>query len=419
MIDLKSIEEKYLRKVTEISGDGTYISFGGETNIRLTNDDGSICVKGIGVNGTSYFEHLCYHYGNVLVYDDIELAFGNGQDFSMGYDSTENKFRIVTGYDIQADANVAFEIDSSKNCRVINDLVVDGALKVDNNSVHKDGTWALFGANDCAFRWATAPTNDALTLLLLCGSADRSGNFIIKHYNDYDGDMGHAISVDPKLIGHSATLSGVATDEWWSITHDQTDAIIKAGKGDVKIDCGLNITGDVKYTSWRSKEIFLDENTANVANKPTLISRGLFGGYSLPEYAANEELKFRMRIPHSWDGTTNPYFIAITAISGAEDIGDKYKFQIEWQSADIGSVIPDTTQETLTHEVTVVNGTAYYGEIISFELDATTLVAGQNLQIRLRRIAPAAPSVSNEVVIFHWDSRWKMDKLGTESIQGY
>lgn len=170
---------------------------------------------------------------------------------------------------------------------------------------------------------------------------------------------------------------------------------------------------------WISLAPFLDENSSNVANKPTLVFRGVFGGYSLPEYAVGEELLYRMRVPHKWDGVTNPWFVAITSISDAEDVGDKYKFQLEWQSEDILHVIPDTIQETLTDEVTVSDGTAYYAEIIAFELDATTLVAGQNLQMRLRRIAASASSVSNEIIVWHWDTRWRVNRLGTDSIQGY
>ena len=172
-------------------------------------------------------------------------------------------------------------------------------------------------------------------------------------------------------------------------------------------------------SAWVSYAPFLDENSSNVANKPTLIIRGVFGGYSLPEYAAGEELLYRMRVPHEWDGLTNPWFVAISSISGAEDIDDNYKFQFEWQSEDILHVIPDTIQETLTDEITVADGTAFYAEIIAFELNAATLIRGQNLQARLRRIAATAPSVSNEIIIWHWDTRWKRNKLGTNSIQGY
>ena len=181
----------------------------------------------------------------------------------------------------------------------------------------------------------------------------------------------------------------------------------------------LTVIGVINNEFWISAAPFLDENTANVANKPTLVSRGLFLGYSLPEYAADEELLFRMRIPHEWDGTTNPWFVAITSISTNEDIGDKYKFQLEWVSEDIEHIVPDNGIENITCEVTVSNGTAYYAEIIAFEFNASTMISGQNLQARLRRIAASSSSVDNEIIIWHWDTRWKMNRLGTQSIQGY
>ena len=176
-------------------------------------------------------------------------------------------------------------------------------------------------------------------------------------------------------------------------------------------------------TYWTSRTPFLDENNANDNGVPTQVERGLFKGYSFPIWSdpaqVNEELTFRIRVPHRWDGTTKPWFVAITAISGAEDIGDKYKFQLEWQSKDVENVIPATIQETLTTEITVADGTVWYAEILAFELTATTIVSGQNIQLRLRRIAASANEVNDEPVIFHWDTRWKMNRIGTISIQGY
>lgn len=175
---------------------------------------------------------------------------------------------------------------------------------------------------------------------------------------------------------------------------------------------------------WRSYEPFLDENYANVKGVPTQVNRGLFKGYSFPIWAAPadqfEELLFRIRVPFRWDGVTNPYFCAITTISQAEDIGDKYKFQLEWASGDVGSVMPAATTEICTYEVTVVNGTAWYAEIIIGEMNASLgLVAGQNWQGRLRRIASSGPEIAGEPTVFHWCLRWKIDKLGTLSEMGY
>ena len=134
-----------------------------------------------------------------------------------------------------------------------------------------------------------------------------------------------------------------------------------------------------------------------------------------------EELLFRIRVPHRWDGETAPWVVAITTPNAPEDVGDKYQFQLEWQSEDIGYVLPDTIRETLTYEVTLIEGqnAAWFAHIVAFELTPTTLIRGQNLQFRIRRIAASSNEVAGEPVIFHWDSRWKVNKLGTSSIQGY
>lgn len=175
---------------------------------------------------------------------------------------------------------------------------------------------------------------------------------------------------------------------------------------------------------WRSYEPFLDENYANVKAKPAQINRGLFKGYSFPIWNGTsnvyEELVFRLRVPFRWDGVTNPYFCAITTISGIEDIGDTYKFQLEWVSKDVGYVLPDTIDEIITWEVTVIDGLAWRAEIIIGEMDASLdLTAGQNWQGRLRRIASSGDQVTNEPAVFHWCTRWLCNKLGTTSEMGY
>lgn len=171
---------------------------------------------------------------------------------------------------------------------------------------------------------------------------------------------------------------------------------------------------------WRSYEPFLDENSSNLQGKPTLIIRGLFKGYSLPIGGVNEELNYRIRVPFRWDGTTKPWFVAISStLTAGEAIGDKYKFQLEWSAADVGDVIPDTVTETLTDEITVLDSRGFFATIIAFEMCADCIVSGQNMQAKLTRIAASEPQVSNEIAVWHWCTRWLMNKHGTVSIQGY
>lgn len=169
---------------------------------------------------------------------------------------------------------------------------------------------------------------------------------------------------------------------------------------------------------WFSREPFLDENAANTLGKPSAIVRGVFHGYSLPVNGGEEQLQFRIRVPFRWDGVTNPWFVSISSITGAEDVGDKYKFQLDWKSKDIKYVIPDSNYSE-TCEVTVKDGTAFYAEILAFELDAANIISGENMQGVLHRIASAAPAVTNEIAVWHWDMRWKGNKIGKSNPMGY
>lgn len=196
-------------------------------------------------------------------------------------------------------------------------------------------------------------------------------------------------------------------------------ANIQDGRNGISIPGDLCVKGTICNNKWITREPFLDENTANVANKPTHVVRGLFRGYSLPEYAPGEELFFRMRVPFGWDQVTNPAIAFISSTSSGETLGDKYKFSLEWASGDVGGVIPIGITEILYDEVTIVDSAAFYANIIQFNLDGTHLAGGQNLQMRLRRVAPTAPSVSAEIIVWHWTSRWKKNKVGTDSPTGY
>ena len=199
----------------------------------------------------------------------------------------------------------------------------------------------------------------------------------------------------------------------WNIRHFSFPHIIQQ----------LTFGGGGKF--WTSREPFLDENTANVQGKPTLVSRGIFNGYSLPIWNAggnvHEELHYRLRVPHRWDGVTAPSFYAISSISVGELVDSKYKVQVEWTSKDVEHVIPNTVSEVVTCEVTCSEGknAAYYAQILVFEANPATMVSGQNIQIRVRRVAASADEVANEIIIYHWDTRWLFNKIGKTSPSGY
>lgn len=162
----------------------------------------------------------------------------------------------------------------------------------------------------------------------------------------------------------------------------------------------------------------LIQKASKFLGDPTEIYRGCNVGYSFPIWNSggnvNEELYYRMRIPARWDGTTNPQFGVAVSLTGAEDVGDKFKFQLEWQvTQGIGtSTIGTTTSNVVSEQTIITGGNAQYSSyFIFFNItanDATNpLVAGNMLQGRLRRIAASSSEVTNEIAVWDWSTIWK------------
>jgi len=152
---------------------------------------------------------------------------------------------------------------------------------------------------------------------------------------------------------------------------------------------------------------------------PTEVYRGCNVGYSFPVWNSdNEELYFRLRVPSRWDGSTDPQLGIMCTITEAEDVGDKFKFQLEWQTTVCGgTTVMGTTTSSCVSEQTIISGgsdanTAY---CLFFNLDASdatnSILIGDMLQGRLRRIAASSSSVSNEITVWDWVSRWKTNKV--------
>jgi hypothetical protein len=159
------------------------------------------------------------------------------------------------------------------------------------------------------------------------------------------------------------------------------------------------------------------QKASKTAGDPTEVYRGCNVGYSFPVWNSNnEELYFRIRIPNRWDGTTDPQFGIMTTLSAAEDVGDKFKFQLEWQTTNPGDVMSVTTSSVVSEQVLLTGRVeAYDAYTIFFTFDAddinNPIVAGEMLQGRLRRIASGTPAVTGEIMIWDWSSMWCVNKM--------
>lgn len=147
----------------------------------------------------------------------------------------------------------------------------------------------------------------------------------------------------------------------------------------------------------------LDQASYWYYQKPTIVTRGVYQGFSMPVYNSdNEELYYRSRVHFRWDeiGDVNVKFYCYLA--SAEDVGDKFKFQLQYQSIDGDATFP-STYETISTETTVVmGGSAQYSKYeVDFTIPAADLSPEDIFGARLRRVAASSSECTGEIVVVY------------------
>lgn len=177
-------------------------------------------------------------------------------------------------------------------------------------------------------------------------------------------------------------------------------------------------------TAKRSLTLQLNIDTISqiAAAKPTQVVRGINKGFSMPIYAAdNEELFATSIVPRRWDGVSDLTASILVMLSGLEDVGDKFKFQLSWDCVSCEGTMSDTTVDVEV-ETTVLTGRAAAWNVykLNFTIDydpvGHVVVPGCLLSWRLRRIAASTLEVTNEIIALVAADSFNVDKMfGTES----
>jgi len=204
----------------------------------------------------------------------------------------------------------------------------------------------------------------------------------------------------------------------------------KVGTGDNYTD--ISDAGVITYAGTAKRSLTLRPQMASsqlvrtgavTSLIPTPVAIGPWTGFSMGIWgeagdAVYEQLFFRMRVPYRWDGETNPYFKMIVALSDAEDVGDKFQFQLYWNNTSVTGAIEADGVTQATETTVITDHAAQYSTYsVSFELDydnaglQQTMVARNNLVGRIRRIAASSLGVTNEPIIMDWATQWTVDKI--------
>ena len=248
---------------------------GGNNIIICENDD-----KGFNfAHVASAQPRLIIHSENQDVLEYLEMYYDQATDDAKIH-SGEGGLRLYAGsLGTSNYVKIGETGSSARGMTYPNDLYIDGKLEVSAQS-YFDGAIALNGACvhngitqfknyvsfltgsspvefaddiQCQFGslassavlvWSTNQTADAFMLGL--GFASRT--VIVCDYSHVGSDFEHANQLNPTVIIHSDTGPGTAAgrSEWISLTHDQTDGQIVAGKGTIAFN-DPDLTSAIKF----------------------------------------------------------------------------------------------------------------------------------------------------------------------------
>jgi len=181
-------------------------------------------------------------------------------------------------------------------------------------------------------------------------------------------------------------------------------------------DGELTLTGTAKI--YKSKTFTFNYSRITAQGKPTLVNRGVFFGWSLPIYSADDEELFTCNcIPEDWDGSSDPVVTLAGWIDTANN-AKKFNMQVsvEYYDPVTNQVVPITTNDYTT-ETTTGNDAQYTSFAVNFTLDASAIgvTAGQPLGIRIRRLDASADEITGEFVVEGMVIRYLSDRLGGTS----
>lgn len=151
--------------------------------------------------------------------------------------------------------------------------------------------------------------------------------------------------------------------------------------------------------------------------KPTEVTRGIIEGYSMPIYNSDDEELFLL------DGIPNYYseaadvIVHIHCYLDTANTGKNFKLQLEWEHYTIGTDLVPVTVNTVTIETATGTASQYQSYEVEFVIDydidgGDSLVIGDELALRVRRIAASSNEIAGEVVITQIGSVFPKDKIG-------
>jgi hypothetical protein len=225
-----------------------------------------------------------------------------------------------------------------------------------------------------------------------------------------DYTLNHDIDLGTRSINFGptpeASLSYVNSVITWNLAESGANSL-RVGDGTNYFQ--INSTGETLLAGTAKRKISVTPEVDYIAQiaqaKPTQVTIGVFHGFSFPIYNNdNEELFYNVRVPYEWDGVSDPEICLTVALSGAEDLGDTFKFRVSWERFSHDDTIPATVHDVDVEQAILTDHTAQYSVYhIHFHIDydiSDVLLHGDTFSYRLRRITSSGTEVDNEILVF-------------------
>jgi len=159
----------------------------------------------------------------------------------------------------------------------------------------------------------------------------------------------------------------------------------------------------------------LDFTRITGPGQPTMVTRGIVDGFSLPTYAANEELFYNICVPNRYNEASD-IRVHVDCYLDTANTDKNFQLQLEWEHFTIGDLVPNTIN-TLTVETPTGTAAQYKSFQVLFTLDydidgADVVSIDDKLNFRLCRIAASSDEIAGEVVVTHVGVLFLCDKIG-------
>ena len=163
----------------------------------------------------------------------------------------------------------------------------------------------------------------------------------------------------------------------------------------------------------------LDQATIAGTGKPVIVYRGILRGFTMPVYAANQELFFaEPNLPYRWDGSSDVE-IHINGYLDTANTSKRFRLQVSWEHYTLDTdVVPTTTHDVEKEILTGVWAQYQTFEtvhVLDYDVDTPdNLMPHDVVAMRIRRINKTGveDEIAGNVIITGVVMIYLCDKVG-------